>query len=222
MGIVGLVLILVALVSYVKPPPPFDRFNALVQRWLQKRDLPRLIQAPSLHQPPPQWQEQDIYDYGVERILVVERDILVDWFVLNNFHAQERTLVIAESGYPSYLKPVAERMLQENPNLPIYLLHDAGADGENMATRIARKPLLARHTAVDLGLFPNDVKALKRMNFMRLAREDYRMPVDYLPYAVIAPAVGAAMAGNITLAELIAATQAAGEPGDSGGPSSFG
>ena len=106
--------------------PSLHETEKLIRKWMNgslKEGLNKLLLTPSLQDPPPDWPEPDIYDYGVERVLIVERDLLVDLLVKNNFHADQRTLVIAESGYPGYLEPVAEKVLRENPNLPVFLLH---------------------------------------------------------------------------------------------------
>ena len=50
-------------------------------KWLRtgKTDrLQKMLTTAQLGTPPPDWPEPDIYDYGVERILIVEHDILVD------------------------------------------------------------------------------------------------------------------------------------------------
>jgi len=75
-----------------------------------------LVKA-ALHQPPPDFTEPDIYDYGVESILVVDRDILVDVFVKNGFHAQQHVLVISINRYPAYLLAEARKALDANPRL---------------------------------------------------------------------------------------------------------
>ena len=54
--------------------------------------IEKMIETPRLGTPPPEFEEPDLYDYGVERILVVQHDLLVDLFVLNGLHAEQRML----------------------------------------------------------------------------------------------------------------------------------
>jgi hypothetical protein len=71
------VLIIIHL-SYGQTPNQ-EEFWRIVKKWEEKKGaLAGMLVKPSLHQPPPEFQESDIYDYGVERIIIVERPILVD------------------------------------------------------------------------------------------------------------------------------------------------
>lgn len=111
-----------------KPPDAEAQVLSAVEAWRKAGgELPGMLEEPSLHTPPPEAPEPDVFDYGVERVLVVDRDLLVDLFVLNGFHAQERALVISAGGYPQYLVPRLAQVLEQNPETPVYLLHDAGS-----------------------------------------------------------------------------------------------
>ena len=113
-------LIAGVLVLFARPEiPPPRQIAAVLCHWQESgKTIEHLLDEPSLHETPPEWTEPDIYDYGVERLLVVEHDLMVDLFVRNNQHAEQRMLVIAESGYPEYLLPHVRRLLEENPALP--------------------------------------------------------------------------------------------------------
>ena len=196
--------------------------NAL-EKWRRNRadTLERMLTEPTLHQPPPEWKEPDIYDYGVERILIVEHDLLVDLFVKNGFHAEQRTLVLSQNGYPSYLVGHAKRMLDENPELPVFLLHDATEQGEQMQEQLLARgdlPIAGRHV-IDMGLFPQDVAKLRRLRFMRPKEHEYRLPVDILAYSFLATGLGSALADELTLAQVADQLQQSGGTNDS---SSFG
>lgn len=130
LGVAALVSLSVAVFRLLRPPPKLARLQSYIDTWVARsHSLDQLLRQPTLHTPPPEWDEADIYDYGVERLLLVEHDLLVDLFVLNGFHAQQRTLVLSLSGYPTYLLPMAKRCLHDNPQLPVYLLHDATSRG---------------------------------------------------------------------------------------------
>ena len=166
----------------------------------------KLLLQPSLYTPPPQWEESDIYDYGVERLLLVEHDLLVDLLVQNGFHAQERTLVLSENGYPSYLLPVARRFLEENSQLPVYFLHDATEHGAQMAARLAPEEVLplAGHPILDLGLFPEDVKRMHGQRAMQPRRTRFAIPVDYLLFPTLGVWMAHAMVANLAFGDLLA------------------
>lgn len=148
------------LMRMFRKPARLDVPN-LFERWQRRHPVEKFIKEPKLSQPPPAWTEPDIYSYGVERILFVERDILVDLLVRTNFHAEQSVLVLSEHGYPSYIEARAERMLKESPGTKVFLMHDSTKTGVGMKGRVIAKYGLAEGDVVDLGVFPDDWKKLK-------------------------------------------------------------
>lgn len=185
---------------------PLQSFLSLIERWLNVgKPIDNLIQGPALHQPPPEWNENDIYDYGVERILIVQHDELVDLMVLNNAHAEQSMLVISESGYPQYLLPHAKRLLQERADLPIYLLHDADSVGRSMHSRIGRLNLpIDNHPVIDLGMSAEDFKRLKRTHTFDQKSRGRELPVDALATPFLLTGLGACFATQTTMSALLA------------------
>ena len=114
-----------------------EEFRKMVRKWSNIKGVPdKMLVKPSLHHPPPEFQENDIYDYGVERIIIVERQLLVDLLVKNGFHTDQRALIFSANGYPSYIAERAKILLKASPTLPIYLLHDATEEGMSMRKKI--------------------------------------------------------------------------------------
>ena len=185
---------------------PRQYFDFVLGRWLgHGRKLDRLLEQPSLHEPPPEWNELDIYDYGVERLLIVEHDLLVDLFVKNGVHAEQRMLVISESGYPDYLMEVARRLLDEQPDLPVFLLHDATAHGTAMQERLLSSGMLPveSHPLVDLGMRPLDFRKLKRTKQFDRANSNRDLPVDALLLPFMTMGLGIAMTEQMAFSEII-------------------
>ncbi len=185
-------------------PPSRKRFDALVKAWQNgKGPIARLLTKPALHDPPPTWPEQDIYDYGVERVLIVERDILVDLLVKNEIHARERVLVISAHGYPSYIEPHLQQVLSERADLPVFLLHDATATG----VRLRHHPQVRRWTAgrskgvIDLGIFPQDTDKIKALKPLKPRRSKGQLPVDGLMVTGMAGLLTASFAAAAPFAE---------------------
>ena len=190
------------------PGPGLKRkvFDTVFNQWKSAgKEVPGLVEHPRMSLPPPQWEEDDIYSYGVERILVVQHDILVDLLVLNEFHAQQGTLVLSEQGYPIYLVKLANRFLDETPDLPIYLLHDSTPEGALMKGRVETSKHLrvGGHPVIDLGIFPNDVKRMKVLRPLQPKRQNYAVPVDYLPYPNLSGAIGVGLLEGIVFAEML-------------------
>ncbi|MCB1744125.1 MAG: hypothetical protein KDK91_27385 [Gammaproteobacteria bacterium] len=184
------------------------RFDALLGRWRKQGDPARIAQvimAPGLHEPPPSWSERDIYDYGVERILIVQQDIMVDALVLNNVHASERALIVAESGYPEYLMPIAVRLLEARADLPVFLLHDASAGGAGMRDRLtqAGRLPLAGHPIVDLGLASSDGDDLEPLADAVRASRRRELSLDLLPLGLLSGGLAAGFSAQVAFGETL-------------------
>lgn len=219
MLVFGLLLILGAILGS-RNVMSSEQFEQLTQKFRQSgKPIEKLIDQPELNEPPPNWPEPDIYDYGVERILIVQRDILVDLFVKNEIHTTQRTLIISEKGYPQYLLPVAVKLLEERPDLPVFLLHDATEIGTRMKDRLVRKDLLPveNHPITDLGLFPEDFQELKRTKNFDSANEARELPVDALMMPFLAGGLAAAFTGGLAFSDLIAQEAATTYSGGSDG-----
>ena len=203
--ILGIVLLISSLPIFKKKTSP-AQFKSLLDQWSAGgQAIERMLEQPSLHDPPPDWNEPDIYDYGVERLLIVERDILVDLFVKNGAHAEQRMLVISETGYPKYLLPVAHRVLQEQPDLPVFLLHDATPHGTEMQPRALASNLLPLkdHPVTDLGMFPDDFKKLRRTDHFDPDDTLRALPVDSMLFPFMTMGLAAAMTEGLALSEIM-------------------
>lgn len=155
-----------------------------------------------LAEPPPDWPESDIYDYGVEGILIVGRPLLVDLFVLNGFHTENRMLVVSECGYPDYLVPHANRIVSEQPDVPVYVLHDSTPNGTQMARRLTVSRIfdLQGHAITDLGLGPDDVN---RMRHLKKFAAGGSVEIDHLRWNRLCNGAAAAIVGGSTLVNVI-------------------
>jgi hypothetical protein len=206
-ALAGLALLISGVVARRNPAPPdLSQVQGWIAQWTAAgHEIPLLIAAPGLDRSPPQFREPDVFDYGVERILIVQHDILVDLFVRNNVHATQRALVISERGYPSYLLPVAQRLLATSSELPIFLLHDADTEGLMMRARLERSGMLALagRRIIDAGLTPRDVGRIGKLRALAPRARGNALPADALPFALLAGGFALAFADNVPLTDLI-------------------
>ncbi len=176
--------------------------RTLIRKWFNsKGPIKKMLVEPSMHESPPKFQEGDLYDYGVERIIIVERPILVDLLVKNDFHADQKALVFSMDGYPTYIAEKAKKLLTESPDLPVYLLHDATEKGMKMHKKIK---LPGHHPVIDLGVFPEQMKNLSMLKSLRLKHQGYQAPLDALPYAALSALSVAAIAAHVPFDEVLA------------------
>ena len=205
-----------------------DGLRKALQTWqlksaAQSRPVPihlaKLIDQPGLHPPPPDYREGDLYDYGVERIVLTDDPLLVDLLVRNGFHKEKHALIVAMDGYPTHLVPVAHRLAEENPSLPVFLIHSPTTDPQAMQERAAACGLLPAHPAqlIDLGFSPEEVRA--NPNLKRFHRNPSAFRPSLLPYSAMTAGFGACFLSGIGFAELIRRQDASG--GDSSSSASF-
>jgi hypothetical protein len=182
--------------------PKRKHWDRLVRKWLKyEHQIRGLITSPALTRPPPQWQEKDIYDYGVSGIILCDRPETVDWLVYNQFHTQTNTLILTAEGYPTYLINLAESLLADTPDLPVWLLHDPGTAPESMK----RKCTLPITQFIDLGL---DSETLSRLTILKKrfsSRDRATLALDAIPYRTLSAALTHCIATGVLLGSILGA-----------------
>ncbi|MEM6954955.1 MAG: hypothetical protein AAF411_15040 [Myxococcota bacterium] len=171
---------------------PLKGVTDYLKRWRKAGEaMPGYIERPSLHEPPPAWKESDVLDYGVEAVLVVDDEHLVDFFVLNQAHADRRMLVLAHNGYPDYVVPLLTRYLAEQPELPVGFLHGTGMSMPEMRA-VFSKRVGPVQNAIDLGWSWDEAHRFKRVRAAKF-ESGKDIPVDWIPAKRLLGAVGAGL-----------------------------
>ncbi|MCP4214136.1 MAG: hypothetical protein GY765_05745 [bacterium] len=177
-----------AIVHKSYKPPTRGDLEDLLSKWRASgKRINKLIETRSLHHLPPEWKEKDIYGYGAERVLVVQREIVVDWLVKNNFHILQLTIVVAANGYPDYLAPHLQKALNDNPEMPIYTLHDAGPEGIVLDNKLDnRRFSYGGHPTHEICITEDDVSRFEDISAVLKKENTYFVPVDYISYLSLA------------------------------------
>ncbi len=211
------VVILLAPLFKKNIPLSMEDFDRYVHRWQSAgHKLDKYILKPRLHTPPPEWQEPDIYQYGVERILIVERDIMVDALVLNGFHAQERALIVSNNGYPEYLIPRVKDIVKNSPNIDVFYIHDVPAENSKVYGLGRAKALVGGRPVKDIGFFADDIKKIKSLKQLSPEAFRGRIPADAMTYAGLSALAVACFSEGLAIHEALARTDAH-DTGSSGG-----
>jgi hypothetical protein len=135
--------------------PTFER---LWERWCAVHGTPpgRIVRRPQPSQPPAA--EPDLADYSFDRAVICDRARTVDLLLANNFHFENNCAVLSIEGYPPGPFPTVRAMLQRNPRLEVFALHDATPAGCRLARRLSSDPAwfgpAARVKVIDVGLRP--------------------------------------------------------------------
>lgn len=182
-------ILIYKLVTYFlafRTPVSFDFFAEKIPIWRKKnkKDFSFFISSHQLkfYTNPEKVKEDDIFNYGLEGIVMVDQAYYVDWLILNDFHINHRVAIIAMNGYPKYLISPLTKILTENPTLPVYYLHDATTSKEEMTKQFNVIFKSNTHQKfVDLGLstdnFINTNILKKRINTIPFSK---KLPLDTL------------------------------------------
>lgn len=206
---------------------PLPKARQIVQRYHQAHPIAELADGRAFAGPPATENTQD-FPYAPERIVVVERDELVDLLVRNRFHQTHKAAVISRSGYPQRIADQCRSFLQRHPQMPVQLLHDASLPGFAMGAQLAADPNwpLAGRPLVDLGLSREAIENVGKLSWLptsergkgklsrqatRMLNAGYRVPVDFMGPKPFLNLIGAAAVGGALV--LLASNQANADPG---------
>ncbi len=194
------------LVSYgtrVWRPPPRSVLDELPEQMKAAgHPIKRLISKPLF-----EFREEESYtshlpnSSEIERIVITDRNILVDLLVLNNFPKRARALVVSQTGYPNFVIPIAKEMLEKRKSLAVYLLHDSTESRLTMKRNLTDTEMLPLHghQLFNLGIDPEQVYYMKQLTPLQPARSNYHIPFDSIPYSVIATTLNYSMSNTVPL-----------------------
>jgi hypothetical protein len=161
--------------------------------------------------------KDELFGYAPERILIVQRDDMVDMLVMNHFHTDNKTVVLSASKYPSHVFSAVRKFLAKHPHIPVAVIHDASREGIRLKEKLQSDPSwnLQGKEINDLGLGLEDVKRMgepiwvpatgRSRGRAPAARAEENMeqgmsvPVDYVAPAVMTGVLGMAVVGMMGL-----------------------
>lgn len=156
-----------------------------LRRWQQNNGVvTKYLQMPS-HPTAPAKVSQEISAYSFDRAVICDRDEIAHFLIANNFHFENNCAVLSINGYPQSIFTTVLEMLHRNPQLKVYVLHDASPSGVQLVHRLRTTPrwfAASQGIAIfDLGLMPRQV--MKRHMFVRQS-DDCQQQVLALPEPV--------------------------------------
>jgi hypothetical protein len=173
---------------------------ALLGRMATDRAIPGLLRMPQLTESRAEL-EPDLYQHNVDRVLVVDSDLLVDFLVNNGFAAKNRVLIVSENGYPAHLAEIANRSMGQ-PSCLVSLLEGLGCHDKPMLNRIrSQRALRIPLRVVSVGLFAANLSQVRAWLYQVPAGDCVRVPVDMLPYEAFAGVLAECVREHISLSE---------------------
>ena len=198
-GIVGACMLALRAVSNYGVHDPAT-FRQHIRRWQEHEPIELLLTGDALRAPPPEFGQSKMLEVGVEAILVVDDPLLVDFFVLNQAHADQRVLVISSGGYPSYILPAVQQVLLKQTDVPVCYVHGSGTSAEEMRQALsASLPMHLGHHR-DLGWSYADASRSARVRRAD-ALNDESIAIDWLPPKRLLESVARAIATEVSLVE---------------------
>ncbi|MBT9543818.1 MAG: hypothetical protein IV090_00365 [Candidatus Sericytochromatia bacterium] len=137
-----------------------------LRRWqtIQEPHMPLLLPEKAEQQKkvskPVSGQEknEDLFDYNVDRLILCDKPEMVDFLLANQFHLEQKCAILAFNGYPRAHFEEIKMMLQRNPNLMVYLIHNASTNGCRIAAELKRPEWFPQARIFDLGLYPRQAQ----------------------------------------------------------------
>jgi len=123
----------------------------------------------------------------VDHVLIVDRNELVDWLVLNDLPRRLNAIVISHTGYPNYVVPIVSELLERRKSIGIYLLHDSSESSISIRKHLADSRMLPTdgHRIFNLGIDPEQVTFMKHLAPIQPNQSEYRIPLDSIPYDIL-------------------------------------
>lgn len=137
-------------------------FQKQLKRWkaVQEPSMPMLLPdlAPERPRLPAAKAEHDLLDYNVDRLILCDKAEMVDFLLANQFHLEQKCAILAFNGYPRDRFEEIKAMLQRNPNLMVYVIHNASTNGCRIAAELKRPEWFPQARIFDLGLHPRQAQ----------------------------------------------------------------
>lgn len=120
-------------------------------RWVDVHpDAKATLLLPVRSERPRRAPPEDLEAYGFDRAVVCQHAATVDLLVSNQFHVEHNAAIFTLDGHPASVWPTLKQMLAQSPDLVLFVLHDASADGLAVVERA--KLAFPGQRVVDAGL----------------------------------------------------------------------
>ncbi|MDQ5909087.1 MAG: hypothetical protein QG599_1181 [Pseudomonadota bacterium] len=193
-----------------------DKACKVIKQYHQIHPIRELADGAAFRQSPPTTDFQDPH-YAPERILVVERDELVDLLIRNRFHLTAKAVVVSRSGYPERVFAACQEFLRHHPTTPVMVVHDASLMSFALTAQLRADPQwrFASSRLFDLGISRDalnsgssipwlPVNALRGAGIIgghseKRLRAGYRVPLDYVGPKSLINLLSAAVVDGVLL-----------------------
>lgn len=126
----------------------------------------------------------DLSAYSFDRAVICDTPEIAQLLIANNFHFENNCAVLSVTGYPQSIFSTVLEMLNRNPELKVYALHNATPRGVGLVHHLRTSPnWFPNGNAIiyDLGLLPRQIFSTRNIfirNSAESAQEAKEMPQE--------------------------------------------
>lgn len=125
----------------------------------------------------------DIENYSFDALLVTGDNEIANFLIKNDFHFKNKTAIVSINKYPNHLFPYVIEQITKNPNIPIFLIHNADILSIENKDKVQKNWFKNIPVKIfDLGLHPYHV--IKSKKVITLKRNNITLPnIDLSSYS---------------------------------------
>lgn len=161
-----------------------NKFHSWINRW-QEINNPISKMLPDARQSiAPASVNPDISAYSFDRAVICDTPEIAQLLIANNFHFENNCAVLSVTGYPQNIFSTVLEMLNRNPNLKVYAIHNATPRGVGLVHHLRTSPnWFPNGNAIiyDLGLLPRQIFYSRNVfirNSSEFAQEAKELPQE--------------------------------------------
>jgi len=161
-----------------------NQFESWLNRW-QEINEPLSKMLPDARQSiAPAAVNPEISAYSFDRAVICDIPEIAQLLIANNFHFENNCAVLSVTGYPQNIFSTVLEMLNRNPELKVYALHNATPRGVGLVHHLRTTPnWFPNGNAIiyDLGLLPRQIFSSRNLfvrNSSEFVQEAREMPQE--------------------------------------------
>ncbi len=111
----------------------------------------------------------DVTAYSFDRLIVCDSADIAQFLIANNFHFENNCAILSVTGYPESIFQTTMDMLQRNPELKVYALHNCTPRGLGLINRLRTSSNWFQNsnfTIIDIGITPRQAIGAKKNIFI--------------------------------------------------------
>jgi hypothetical protein len=136
------------------------QFDEWLSKWNTINNSPEKILPPPQTSSLPAAPNPEVTAYSFDRVVVCDSPEIAQLLISNNFHFENNCAILTIDRYPQSIFDPTMEMLNRNPDLKVYALHDCSPQGLQLIRRLRDEEIWFPNPAipiVDVGILPRQI-----------------------------------------------------------------